>query len=148
MSRCLCISNLRVRLFLRTYQLLLTWFSYSLYLSSADEFNERRLLATAFAALEVQCQYTRSRLVKGRSQVSALRQRCIISKWQCAIIDLRNVRYAKEVKAKRNGSRLCLMRALQSWRSGAKENRKEREIRLMIEAKRRQVNNWLEGNRC
>ncbi len=121
-------------------------FSCSLLWNLQDDFNERRLLATSFAALELQRKDTRSRLAKGVSIVSASRQRCILYKWHHTMVETKKVRCHLEELAKSNETRLNLMRAIQYWRYVAKEIRDEREIKILIEAKRREVNKWLEGD--
>jgi hypothetical protein len=142
-----CTSDLRVRLL---HPLVLNFcmslFSCSLLWDLQDDFNERRLLATSFAALELQCKLTRSSLAKGVSILSTLRQRCIFYKWHRTMVDTKKARCYLEELAKRNGTRLNLMRAIQNWRYAAKEIRNEREINMLIEAKRREVYNWLEDN--
>jgi hypothetical protein len=63
------------------------------------------------------------------------------------MIDTRNLRYSKMKRAKRSGNRLSLRIALQNWRSGAKVSRKARDMDLLIEAKRKQMHEWLEERR-
>ena len=105
------------------------------------------MLATTFAALELQCNYTRSRLAKGSRYVSALRQRSILHKWHHSMMNARKLRYSKMERAKRSGNRLSLKIAMQTWRSGAIVSRKAREMDLLIEAKRKQIHEWLEERR-
>ena len=111
-----------------------------------DDFYERRLLAISFDALELQYKFTRSRLAKGVSILSTLRQRCIFYEWQNTMVGAKKARSYLEELAKRNGTRLNSMKAIRNWRCVATEIRNEREINKLIEAKRREVNKWLEYN--
>jgi len=54
-------------------------------------------------------------------------------------------RLAKEKKAKTNGTRLLLLRAMESWQSGVRLCEEEHEMNLLVEAKWEQVNKWLVG---
>ena len=63
------------------------------------------------------------------------------------MIDTRKLRYSKMERAKRSGNRLSLKISMQNWRSGAKVSRKARDMDLLMEAKRKQIHEWLEERR-
>ena len=53
-------------------------------------------------------------------------------------------RSMKERKATKNGQRLLLLRAMQSWRSGVTISQKEREVDMLVAEKLKEVEKWLE----
>ena len=53
-------------------------------------------------------------------------------------------RSIKEKKATKNGQRLLLLRAVQSWRFGVTICQKEREVDMLVAEKLKEVEKWLE----
>lgn len=109
----------------------------------ADEFNNRRLLAKAFAGLEEHCSYSQSLIHEAQCRIGALRQRYVITKWHQITVVAKDVRCRKENKAAKNGRRLLLLRTMQSWHSGVEICKKEREIDILVQAKWQEVEKWL-----
>ena len=111
----------------------------------ADEFNQRRLLAKSFAALEEHCHYTQSLVDEGQLRVAALRRRVVFSKWHHITIEAKKGRNIRETRAAEHGRRLLLLSAMQAWQSGVTILQEEREVNVLIEAKWEEVNKWLEN---
>ena len=109
----------------------------------ADDFNNRRLLAKAFAGLEEHYIYTQSLINEAQCRIGVLRQRCVITKWHQITVEAKDVRCRKENKAAKNGRRLFLLRTMQSWHSGVEICKKEREIDILVQAKWQEVEKWL-----
>lgn len=107
----------------------------------ADDFDKRRLLAKAFAALEEHINFSKALLLEAKSRVLAQRQKSILTVWLRATNRGKAERCASanEIEKRRFGVRLTLLMAFRSWRSGAQNSRKEREVDLLIEAKWKQL---------
>ena len=119
------------------------WMSYNS-VTQTDEFNKRRLLAKSFAGIEEHCMYTKSLLVDCQRRISTVRRRCIVTKWYHITMKAKKSRSVKEKKATKNGHRLLLLRAVQSWRSGVTICQKEREVDMLVAEKLKEVEKWLE----
>ena len=110
----------------------------------ADDFNQRRLLAKSFAALEEHCHYTQSLVGEAQLRVAAQRRRVVFSKWHRITIETNKGRNIREARAAEHGRRLLLFRAMEAWQSGVTILQEEREMNMLIAAKWEEVNKWLE----
>ena len=115
------------------------------FIYETDAFNERRLIAKGFAALEEHCQYYQSLRDEAQRRISAVRQRSAFKQWYRITMKAKKSRRRKERKAAKYGKRLLLRRAMQAWLSGTEFIKKEREMNMLVEEKWAQVNKWLEG---
>jgi hypothetical protein len=106
-----------------------------------DDFDTRRLLAKAFAALEEHINFSKALLLEAKSRVLAQRRKSILTVWLRATNSGKAERCAgaHEAEKRRFGARLNLLTAIKSWRSGAQNSRKEREMDLLVEAKWKQL---------
>lgn len=109
----------------------------------AGEFNERRLLAKSFANWEASSSHTKTILCQVLQKFSGRRKRFLFTHWLSRTRRERADRASKEQQAVHFGERLCLLIALQQWRSGASVSKKESEMIEMIERKKKQVYSWL-----
>lgn len=112
-------------------------------LLNAVVFDERRLTAKSYAAMEDYCQYSISFLQESQRRLSSMRLRSFVKRWHRATIEAQISRHAKQEDAALYGTRLCLRRAIQFWQLGVKICKKEREMNLLVEAKWRDVSQWL-----
>lgn len=130
----------------------LFYFTYFLWCSFTDEqfliltddFNKRRLLAKAFALLEDNYTYQKSRLVDASNRKSKIIQRSVITDWNNLTINCIAQHNAIENRAKRNGRRLTLLFGFQCWHSNVKIAIKERELNALVEEKWKEVYKWLD----
>lgn len=109
-----------------------------------DDFNKRRLLSKAFAALEESNIYQKSLLANASDRCWSIRQRSVLTEWRNLTIDSIADRNTIEERAKRNGRRLTLVIGFQCWRSSVKIAIKERKLDALVEEKWKEVYKWLE----
>ena len=114
------------------------------FLFRTDDYNKRRLLAKAFAALEESYTYQKSLLADASDRCSTIRQRSVLTVWHNFTMNRIADRNAIEEKAKRNGRRLTLLIGFQCWRSSVKIAIKERELNALVEEKWKEVYKWLD----
>ncbi len=110
-----------------------------------DDFNDRRLIAKGFAALEEHCQYYQSLRNEAQRRISTVRRRSTFKQWCRITMKAKKLRRRRERKAAKYGKRLLLRRAVQAWISGVEFMKKEREMNILVEEKWAEVNKWLEG---
>ena len=110
---------------------------------SADVFNRRRLLAKSFASLEEHCHYTQSLIQEAQQRFASLKQRQIFKMWLRVTVKAQKMRRKREKKATKHGRRLLLLRVMQLWQVGVDICKKEHEVDMLVEAKWKEVEQWL-----
>ena len=110
----------------------------------SDDFNKRRLLAKAFALLEDNYTYQKSRMVDASNRKSKTIQRSVITDWNNLTIKCIAQHNAIENRAKRNRRRLTLLFGFQCWHRSVKIAIKERELNALVEEKWKEVYKWLD----
>lgn len=114
------------------------------FLFLTDDFNKRRLLAKAFAALEESYMYQKSLLAETSNRCWTIRQRSILTEWRNLTINSIAGRKTIEERAKQNGRRLTLLIGFQCWRSSVKIAIKENELDALVEEKWKEIYKWLD----